>query len=299
MQTLMAIVWVMAGLQMGLLDDEEGIANVTTPFLSNWHVVRAQSPESWVSWEGLKAFLGGIEVTGGVGLARVTSRIVSENGDRITLANGNAPETSTTIGLFGGPMGTGWRFAPTGGWFTRNAFIRDFSEELPGSQPEDAMDVGAMCSSPDSGESIPCNKPNRYDLSLQSFYAGALAGYELVVGNPRFQVFVGGYGSLNVLERRTATVGLSGAYATGTEWKPLRSFGVQTTSGFKLPRWHSALRVTFDYQRFGRFAFAQPLEFRGPVVYDDGRKVFLRPRYTVEDTALAVVSLKVSAAYIF
>lgn len=299
MQALAAITVVVAGLGLGMLDDKDGAEEVKTALWSGWRVVHAQSPERWMSLEGAKALLGGIEVTGGFGRAGVSSRIMTESGERLTLASGNVPETSFSVGLFGGPMGTGWRLAPTGGWFTRDAEISDFSASLPSSPQSDSIDVGATCSDPNTGASISCQAPNRYDLELQSYYGGVLAGYEIVVGNPRFQLFAGGYGSLNVIERRTATVSVADQTGSGTEWKALRSFGLQGTTGFKLPRIHTAFRMTFDYQRYGRFALSQPLEFRGPVVYDEEREVYLRPRYTVEDTALGVLSLKFSAAYIF
>ncbi len=287
------------GLGLGFLDDRHEDESVE-PMMHKWRLIYHDAPEKKLSWAGLAYLLGGVELTAGFGQAGVSSRVLDENGDRFLIASGNEPETSFSVSLYGGPSSTGWRFGPTGGWFTREIAIQDFAAQLPGGDPmRGVVDVPGECRDPDSGESISCQAPNVYDLALQSFYAGAMGGYEVLVGNSRFQLMGGLYGTINALEFRRTRITVADESVDGKAWKVIRSGGVQATAGVRLPRLHSAFRVTFDYQRFARFDFAQPLEFRGPVVYDEDRQMYIRPRYQVEDTALGVLGLKFSAALVF
>ena len=268
--------------------------------LSSWQVQRASKPESWRSWQGLRQLLGGVEVSLGAGQAGVASRLrTEEGGGRLLVASGTASETNFSVGLFGGPAGTGWRLAPAGGWFTRQVSLGDFAEALPESQPEGALDVPGVCREAESGEEVSCQAPNRYELELQSYFLGALAGYELVVGSPRVHLFGGAYASVNALELRRTRVDLGTERIEGRRVRAFRSLGAQLTAGVKLLRFNLATRATLEYQRFGRFKFGEPLEFRGPVLYDEERQVHYRPRYTVEDTSLGVIGLKISLAYLF
>lgn len=293
-----ALQLVTGSIGLGWLDDDE--SRIKEPVFQGWHIVRVAPPERYLSWEGLFYLLGGFEVTAGFGQAGVSSRVQNEEGERFIIASGNEPETSFSVSLYGGPASTGWKLAPTGGWFTREVSIQDFAADLPGgARMVGATDVPGVCRDVSSGDMISCQSSNLYDLSLKSYYGGLMGGYEVVVGNSRMQLLAGLYASANLIERRTTQVVLGEERVTDVSWKPFRSFGLQSTAGVKFPRWHTVFRIGFDYARFARFEFGRPLEFRGPVVYDEERQMYVRPRYSVENTALGVLGLKFSAAYVF
>lgn len=297
--TACALSFVVGAIGLDWLNDDDGGESHETLF-HGWHIIRVEPPERYLSLDGAMYLLGGVEVTAGFGQAGASSRVQNEAGERFIIASGNEPENSFSVSLYGGPTSTGWKLAPTGGWFTREVSIQDFAADLPGGERmRGALDVPGVCRDVATGEMISCQSSNVYDLSLKSYYGGLMGGYEVVVGNSRMQLLGGLYASANLIERRTTQVVLGEETVTDVSWKPLRSFGLQSTAGLKFPRWHTVFRLGFDYARFARFEFGQPLEFRGPVVYDESRQMYVRSRYSVEDTALGVLGLKFSAAYVF
>lgn len=256
-------------------------------------------PERWLSWESVRYWLGGIEAVAFLGPATVTSIIENERGDAQVAASGAALNRGASIGLYGGPLATGWRFAPTGGWLDQTIAIQDVSSALEFEPRNTRDDIAGECSDPQTGASIDCGAPNRYDLRLQSLYGGVLLGYDLVVGGPNFRVMAGVRGDLDLFEYRLIDVHLADESRRHTQLSWIRGAGAHATAGFMLPRWHIAVRTTLGWRWHGNFSFGEPIAFQGHVSLDEERDVHLRPVLSVDTARYSAMTAQVSAAVLF
>lgn len=280
------------------------LLNVISTIALSWtvgglQIIWPDPPESYLSWDGVKYLLGGIEASIGAGSVAVTSLVRFDDVLREPVASGTAWIDVLSVSLYSGPKATGWRIAPTGGWLRQSIYISDFSRDLPRVEDDGFTTIPGTCSDAETGDSVDCALPNAYSLDLQSFYGGLFLGYDFVFGGPNFHVLSGAYATLNAVEYRRADVRLANNSITGNELIFARSAGLTGTLGFALPKWNVVARTSMDYFFFGNFGFGDGVEVRGPVVFDDEKDVYYRPRLEVDEARLSSVSLKFSLAYTF
>lgn len=269
------------------------------PVQAGWHVINPEPPEKWASLDGIAYLLGGVEATLMTGSASVVSRIQYEDGSRETVARGEATNRGGWVGLYGGPIATGWKLAPTAGLMRQTVTIQDFNQDIPTTIPDNGYDIEGRCGDPDTGERTSCDAPNRYDLTMRSISGGVTAGYDLVVGGPNLHLMGGFRGDVNILEYRFIDVELANATRNHRQLSPFRAFGAQTTFGFILPKWHLAFRGTFSFRRHGQVDFGDPVEVNGPVTYDEERNIYYRPLIAVDRAGHTTLTAQMSAAILF
>lgn len=162
------------------------------PFQAGWHVIDPDPPEKWFSLDGIAYLLGGVEATLMTGSARVVSRRKQEDGTYKTIARGEALNRGGWVGLYGGPLATGWKLAPTAGLMSQSISIQDFNEDVPTAAPPDnGYDIEGQCGNPMTGEQTSCDSPNSYNLNLRSVSGGIMTGYDIVVGGPNLHIMGG------------------------------------------------------------------------------------------------------------
>lgn len=276
------------------------MAALLLPVQAGWHVIDPDPPEKWVSLDGIAYLLGGLEATLMTGSARVVSRVQEEDGTYTTVARGEANNRGGWVGLYGGPIATGWKLAPTAGLMNQSIGIQDFNQDVPTPEPPDnGYDIAGQCGDPMTGEETPCDAPNSYDLNLRSVSGGVMAGYDLVVGGPNLHIMGGIRADMNILEYRFIDVELADETRKHQQLSPFRSFGAQTTFGFILPKWHLAFRGTFSFRRHGQFSFGDPIRVNGPTTYDDERNVYYRPLIEVGHAGHTALTAQMSAGLLF
>ncbi len=268
--------------------------------LLSYEIVREDPPERWLSPEGILYLLGGVEGDVSLGSAEVWSDVRREDGTRETIASGNAPARALGLSLYMGPRSTGFHWRPVAGWLTQDIAIAD----VTGAQPQapssaSGTDIGAQCSDPDTGSSVPCNAPNDYDLSLSSLYAGGLVGYDVVVDIEGLRLLGGLRANVNIVERRTIEVALANDTLRHREWTLFRSLGLEATTGVAFPDLHFAVRASVAYRRHGGFSFGESIEFQGPPRYDAERDIYVRRRVLADSASLGSTTARLGVAYLF
>ncbi len=252
-----------------------------------------------------RTFYGGLRLLGGIeggplyGFARVSSRVKDEYGNDVEIAAGNARQKGYRVALYAAPTASGWFWYPVFGFLAQNIDNRDFQEDLTGLAPAASTDIAAVCSDPDTGETIECGAPNTYALTMRSGYSGARAGYSVVAGSPNIELFLSLNAGLNVLEYRRIEVDIGAYSAQGASWAWLSSGALGMTYGLRLPKVHAALRVIFDYEWYRQFNYAEPVLFKGPVRYNAAKQKLEQPPLFVDAAQLNVWSFAVAGAIVF
>lgn len=225
--------------------------------------------------------LGGVELEGFGGMAEVESSLSTENGET-PVARGRARVLGYQIGLFSPPNDTGFFIFPTGGFRSQDITISDFREDLPSYDVEQAREISAICRDLDSGVEVGCDIPNRYELDLRSFYAGARLGGRFVGGTRQVRVAFELSGGLNALEYRHVSVAVGDFRQKKWNFASFSSFAAGAAVTVHFP-YRFGFRIGADYERYLRFDYPRGLNFRGAADFDEDRQAFLRPVLTLED----------------
>ena len=234
--------------------------------------------------------LGGIEVSLLRGGAEVASAVRSEQGSELTVASGRARQSGYRISTYSSPGSTGFRLTPNAGFLDQRIDISDFREDLPISGAGSGTDVGVTCATADTGELIDCNEPNTYSLRMRSGFIGARAGLDIVGGRIGYEWFLSADVILNVIEYRYLNARIGRYRAIGGGFAGLQSGGVGVGFGVRIPQIHAATRVAFEYMGYRDFDYAEALEFKGPVVFNEDKNVYERPRVFVGGASLTTWS---------
>lgn len=241
--------------------------------------------------------LTGIEITRFGGWASLSSSVRPDVGPAFRLANANVGYGGFSVSLLDAPRKSGVGLTADFGFFRQTARVVGFNESLP--QSEGSTDISGVCSFATSGEEFDCNEPNRYDIRLWSAYLGPELFAALVAGNRNVELFALVGAAARVVELRSvaATVGAGSTERVGPAL--LRSMTSGLTVGFTLPRLHMSARLGLDLEHYFRFRYPEPLEFQGPVDYDQDRDIWLRPRMWVDDASITAVAFSASAGVLF
>lgn len=265
-----------------------------------WHIKWDAEPLDLKTWQGWAGLLGGVELSGSIGSATVTSGIRRESGEREIVAGGNGSQSGFEISLFPRPRKTGFALSPTGGFLSQSVSIADFMSDVPtNGQPSEGEDIGASCSNPDTGEARPCQTRNVYDLTLASGYLGAQGSANLVVVVDDAEWFATTWASVGAIEYRSVAAKVYQGTNESSGWRLFRSFGAGFDVGWIDPKSHLGLRGGIDHRRFLRFEYDKPLEFRSGAQWDPDRQIHLRPRVFVDDASISIWTFKVAAAFVF
>lgn len=261
------------------------------------------------TWYGYLRLLGGVEVSGILGLAHASSSIRDARGRSIEVASGNAQQLGYRIALYSAPTNTGFFIYPVLGYLSQkisNADTRSMLEEA-NTLNKARGDIEAIASDPNTGERVDAGSSNTYDLDMQSGYGGMRVGYDVVHGTPRFVFFISTSLGVNIAEYRKieailqdCRTGLSSEVcgATREGWDFLRSGAVGATIGFKAPKAHIAVRLIFDYEVYFSFEYGRPFEVRGPLTLnEDG--VYEYPRVSMTGAMLQTFSGQLALAAVF
>jgi len=269
-------------------------------------ITEAEGPNidrsSWVSYLQL---LGGIEIAGLYGFARVSSSINDDVGNSVEVAAGEARQVGYRIALYSAPKITGLFWYPTVGYLSQKVALADFRHSLEKTSMPDSQEVAVVCSDPQTGATIDCNAPNIYSLDLTSGYGGLRAGYDFVVGNPMFRFFTSANIGVNVVEYRRLRAKVGNYDATGSRWDWVHSGAVGATIGFTFPSAHLATRFIFDWEWYRDFKYAEALQFDGPVttqyVESKGQTIAVPQESAVKVKAAGFYSycLQLAVAYVF
>jgi hypothetical protein len=254
--------------------------------------------------------LGGVEVSGILGIARVTSSAKLENGEKRQVASGNSRQLGYRVSLYSAPKRTGPFVYPVIGYLRQQIDNVDTPSLLSQLNVlrDDRGDIGAIATDPDTGREVDAGAANPYHLDMQSGYGGARVGYDLVGGTSSFELFASLTLGLNLVEYRTIRSELAecGTDATSREcrtahqgWDFLKSGAVGATLGFRLPRLHSALRFIFDYEVYRHFRYEHPLEVRGPAIYDEASGLFQHDFVFMRGASLECFSFQLALAGVF
>ncbi len=243
--------------------------------------------------------LGGVEGSYIYGFARVGSRVRDEGGRRVEVAAGKASQRGYRVALYSAPTHTGFFAYPTVGYLSQSIDIADFRRYLPEAQVEGGTEIDAVCSDPTDGSPIDCAAPNVYRLKMESTYGGLRAGANLVVGNRYVEAFGSLSGGVNLVEYRTIMARVATYRSSGSRTEFLQSGAVGATLGLRFPQLHSAIRFIADYEVYRSFRYEEPLEFKGPVVFNQDKQVFERPRTFVHAAGLSSLSLQCALAVTF
>lgn len=242
--------------------------------------------------------LGGVEVTGLYGAARVTSRARTDWGAKQEIAAGDARQTGYRVATYAAPRASGFYLVPSFGYLDQRIAIADFRQALPqASSPGE--EIGAVCSDPTTYASLDCLAPNVYGLRMQSGFGGARAGGHLVGSNGSLELFASAELAVNLLEYRNVRARVGSYRARGDSWAFLESGSAGGGVGLRVPSIHLGLHLTGEYQLYRRFRYAEPLEFKGFVEYNADKQAYERPRTWVRAASLGVWSFTWSAAVAF
>ena len=262
--------------------------------------VRNGEPPSTIwSWTGALYFLGGVETSLGSASASVDSGVTRESGEEEEIASGDVSQWSWGLSLYSGPLESGFYFRPTGGYLSQEISIRDFEDDIPITTEAEARYIGARCSDADTGETVDCRAPNVYDLTVQSFYGGAQGGYDHVWAWRWLRYFLGVGASVNLAEYRLLDVSFAGTRLEAQDFAFLRSWGAQATAGLAFPDVGIVVRVIGLAQWHIGFEYDEPIEFMGPVDYDNTQNIYYRPRMFVRDASLQLLDARLAVAYLF
>lgn len=260
-----------------------------------------ESPEllDGTIWGYLK-MLGGVEVAGIYGLTTVSSGIQTEQGE-VAIAGSAARSAGFRVSLYNAPESTGFFLYPVLGFMTQQIDIADFREELPGFVPDipNATEIPGNCSDPATGEQVDCDEPNVYILNIHTGYGGVRAGYDLVLGSEYVKLFVSAGAGVSLVEFRSVTARVAAWESHAESWNVLRSVSVGGTAGIVLPTLHVALRFIVDYEHYLRFAYAEPLEFRGPVAFNEEKHKYMRQMFIVDNAEIGSWSFQLATAFVF
>ncbi len=234
--------------------------------------------------------LGGIEVSLLRGGADVASAVRTEEGSELTVASGRARQSGYRISTYSSPGSTGFRLTPNLGFLDQRIAISDFREDLPIAGSGSGTDVGVTCSTAESGELIDCNEPNTYALRMRSGFVGARGGLDIVGGRIGYEWFLSADVILNVVEYRYVNARIGRYRTRGGELAAFQSGGLGIGFGVRIPQLHAATRVAFEYMGYRDFDYAEPLEFKGPVVFNAEKDVYERPRVFVSGASLTTWS---------
>ncbi|MBI3179000.1 MAG: hypothetical protein HYZ27_05025 [Deltaproteobacteria bacterium] len=248
---------------------------------------------------GALRLLGGVEGGPLYGFARVSSRVKDETGEPVEVAAGSARQKGYRIALYSAPTESGWFWYPVLGFLSQDIEISDFRQSVESGTPAGATDIEAVCSDPDTGDTIDCDSPNTYALDMQSGFGGARAGYSVVAGSPNLELFLSLNAGLNAVEYRRIRAEVGAYAAQGTAWAWVSSGAFGMTYGLRLPKLHAALRFMFDYEWYRRFAYAEPVLFKGPVRYNADKQKHEQVPLFVEGARLGVWSFQVAAGMVF
>jgi len=277
-------------------DDEDDPPVIIQP---NFGWVRHPPTYETFSWKWWLSFIGGIEVGYYLGQSDVVSGIRDEADQRTTVASGAVPLQGWRVSVLSVPSKTGWILAPTAGFLSQSLFIRDFVADIPQETPPGATDIGASCADPDTGATQDCDGPNTYDLDFLSGYAGVFGGYGARLRIYGLELFAQLTAGVNAVEWRRFDATFDGRRLRDQRFVGFRSFNAAGSIGFVIPGWHIGVRAAVIGERYLRFDFARPLEFRGPVVFDEDRDKYVRPRTFVSDTRFTSLSGQINLAIVF
>ena len=267
---------------------------------STWRIKTSAEPLDLTTWQGWVGLLGGVEVSGSLGSATVTSGIERESGDRQVVASGNASQSGFGVSIFPRPRETGFSLGPTGGYLSQSISIADFVTDIPTEyESSDGQNIGGTCSDPSTGETRSCRAQNVYDLDLASGYAGAQASANLVVVAGKAELFATLSASANAIEYRQVDAEVYRGTNQSSGWRFFRSFGGGLKAGWIRPDWHLGLRAGVDFQRFLRFEYDKSLEFRTEPLWDPERQTHVRERVFVNDASINIWTFQVATAFVF
>lgn len=240
--------------------------------------------------------LSGIEFTGTLGRAAISSSVRAANGDTLPLAKGQGAYSGFSVSLLDAPRETGVGIGADFGFFAQDSTIEDFHEAL---EPAAADDVPGLCTVAATGEEIDCGQPNAYQLDLWSAYLGPELYGAVVAANRHVELFGMMRAAVRMFEYRSMAATVADGTVGRRRFELLRSAIAGVTIGLTLPRLHLSARVALDFERFFRFAYPEPLEFLGPAKYDPEHDIWVRQRIQVDDASLDALSVSASAGVLF
>jgi hypothetical protein len=255
--------------------------------------------------------LGGVEVAGFKGLARVSSKAFLESGAEAEVASGTATQTGYRIGLYSAPDVTSWFIYPALGYVSQkidNVDTRSQLFQLNQMMPPDPRDIGAIATDPTTGGDIDAGVENVYHLDMQSGYAGVRVGASLVAGSEWLEVFGSFSLGVNLVEYRSIRSVLdncdpaappSACRTKHRGWDFVQSGAIGATLGVRLPEAHTALRFIFDYEYYRQFEYERPLDVRGPAVYDPVNRLFQHEMLSMEGASLSSASFQLALAVVY
>ncbi|MEO1172466.1 MAG: hypothetical protein AAFX94_10515, partial [Myxococcota bacterium] len=244
--------------------------------------------------------LGGIEVGGFGGLARIRSGVTDESGAETIVASGDAMSRGYRVGIYAPPRESGLNLYPTFGFLSQRIEIEDFRESVDQDTGEpNATDIGAVCSNVDTGDPVDCDIPNVYDLDLQSLYLGARVSADLVTSNGWLRSAFSLYAGVNALEYRGIDVRVGQFELADRGFRAFRSYAFGGGVTLFVEKLHWGIRGTIDYETYLRFDYPQGLQFKGPGELDPDLNRFIRPRLTVDDAQLSTVNFQLTTFVAF
>ncbi|MFC1611931.1 hypothetical protein ACFL6C_13295 [Myxococcota bacterium] len=250
-------------------------------------------------WETALRILGGVEISGNLGTAGVTSGVTDEEDVSYDVASGSARQLGWGISLYWAPESTGFFLRPTFGYLSQEIDIADFRADLPLENVPDSYEIAGRCQSVDSGEVIDCDAPNTYALHMQSLFVGVRGGYALVIDASGYSIIAFLGGGANLLEYRSIDAQVASFESDADGWAPFRSVGAEGSVGMHYPDIHLSVRLIVGYDYYFGFSYAEPLNFLGPVVFDPDVGQNRRPVVRVKDARLDAWTLRLATAFVF
>ncbi|MEM6732184.1 MAG: hypothetical protein AAF658_11555, partial [Myxococcota bacterium] len=164
--------------------------------------------------------------------------------------------------------------------------IEDFRESVPTVTEANATELGAVCRDLSTSSVVDCDIANVYNLDMQSYFAGARVGADLVWGSRWFRGALSAQAGINALEYRSVDVRVGEFQVDDQNFRAFQSYAVGAQAMIFFPQVKIGLRGVMDYERYLRFDYPQGLQFKGPSTFDAENNRFFRPRVSVDDAEL-------------
>ncbi len=213
-------------------------------------------------------YLSGVELSRFYARANVTSYAKDMYGKNITIASGNEEGNGYRVYLAQPAKASGFFIYPLIGFVSEDISIQDFRSEIP------EVDVGkssenipAIVFDPQTGMAVDPMDPNVYQLRLKTFSLGQKAGYDYVSRDRWSIAFASGYFGVNLIEDRFCEFTLGSQTESGWQWVFVKSFMFGASYGLVFPKIHFGFRLSFDIEKYPKFQYPTPLDFKGEVLF--------------------------------
>ena len=248
------------------------------------------------SLAGYLKILGGVEVSGLLGVAKVSSAATLASGEHKEVAHGTSTEHGYRISLYSAPRSTGFFVYPVIGYLNQqidNVDARSALSRLNTLNPANG-DIKIVATDPETGREVDWTAADVYNLQMQSGYGGFRVGTNLVSGTERFETFMSLSLGLNLVEYRklravtvecrTDLPSICSAKHQG--WDFLKSGAIGGTLGLRVPSWRTSLRLIFDYEVYREFKYSRAINIRGPPVFSPEDNRFYEENVSMRGASL-------------